>query len=106
MVFGGRKFRNWKKQNPEGIYGAFRDAGGNSTEMDRILNERTNNECRKQIKDFINESKKLGFYFKPNNMIYCYKNYQNLILRQTTSGNINSGSFIDVNIFKKCQVKQ
>jgi hypothetical protein len=63
MVFGGRKFKNWKKNNPEGIYEAIRDARGKSTELDRILNERTNSECRKQIKDFINESKKLGLLF-------------------------------------------
>jgi len=60
MVFGGKKFESWKQENPEGIYEAFRNAQGSSTEMERILNEQTNDECRKQIKDFINESKKLG----------------------------------------------
>lgn len=64
MVFGGRKFKHWKKQNPVGVYEAFRDAQSSSTNMERILNEKTNNECRKQIKDFINESKKLGLLVK------------------------------------------
>ncbi len=60
MVFGGRKFNNWKEENPRGIYDAFKTSQGSSTEIERILNDATGNECRKQVKDFIEESEKIG----------------------------------------------
>lgn len=64
MVFGGRKFEKWKKENPSGIFEIFRVAQGSSMEMERILNQATNNECQKQIKKFIKESKELGILSK------------------------------------------
>ncbi len=47
MVFGGRKFKNWKEENPGSIYKAFKIAKGSSIEIERILNDATGNECPK-----------------------------------------------------------
>jgi hypothetical protein len=60
MVFGGRKFNKWREQNPDGIYTAFKEAQGDSQELERILKEKTSFQCNKQIKHFVRLSKKIG----------------------------------------------
>jgi hypothetical protein len=64
MVFGGRKFKDWKKQNPEGLVNIYLQSNGDANVMENSLNEVTMGKCRKQIREFMLKAADLGYFSK------------------------------------------
>lgn len=62
MVFGGRKFKDWKNQNPQGLANIYLQSSGDATVMENLLNEATLGKCRKQIREFMLKADDLGYF--------------------------------------------
>jgi hypothetical protein len=64
MVFGDRKFKKWKKENPSALANLYLQSKGAPAILENLINSETGGECQKQVSEFIIKAHKLGYFSK------------------------------------------
>lgn len=64
MVFGERKFKKWKKEDPSALAHLYLEPKGDPAILENLLNSETGGECRKLVSEFIIKAHNLGYFSK------------------------------------------
>ncbi len=95
MVFGGRKFRNWKEENPKRLGDLYLQSDGDASIMENILNNETKGVCRMQIREFMMKAYEMGYFSKGTKELEDEKKnrgyqQQQAMFRQQQQGNYSN----------------